>query len=67
MRDNNDIALSIGHISDSDVVEVISYLDSAPNDRTSPDSSKTVIVAVFSVLMFVLTVLSFISLYLRTS
>jgi hypothetical protein len=67
MRNNNDMTMSIGHITDSEVVVAIRYLDPVPTNRTTTGGRETVIVVVFSILMCVLATLSFISLYLRAT
>ena len=63
----NDITASIGHITDSEIAAAIRYLDPTPISHTTGESDDTVIVVIFSVLMFVIAALPFISLYLRTS
>lgn len=67
MRDNNDITASAGHITDLEVAMAIRYLDPIPPNRATGDGRETVIAVVFSVLMFVVATLSFISLYLRAT
>jgi hypothetical protein len=63
----NDTTASIGHITDSEITAAIRYLDPTPIRHTTGDSDDTVIVVLFSALMFLIAALPFVSLYLRTS
>ena len=67
MRNDHDITVSLGHITDSEIAAAIRYLDPTPTRRNTDESDDTIIVVVVSVLMFVMAALPFISLYLRTS
>ena len=66
MRNNHDITVSIGHITDSEIAAAIRYLDPTPTRHKTDESDDTVIVVVVSVLMFLMAALPFISLFLRT-
>jgi hypothetical protein len=67
IRNNHDITVSIGHITDSEIAAAIRCLDPTPTRHKTDESDDTVIVVVVSVLMFLMAALPFISLYLRTS
>ena len=67
MLDNHYITASSGHITDSEIAAAIRYLDPMPIARGTDESDDTVIVVVFSICMFLLAAMPFISLYARTS
>ena len=67
MLDDNDLTASSAHIADSEIAAAIRYLDPAPNNPMAGESDDTAIVVVFSILVFLLAAMPFISLYLRSS
>ena len=67
MRNDHDITVSLGHITDSEIAAAIRYLDPTPTRHNTDESDDTIIVVVVSVLMFLMAALPFISLSLRTS
>lgn len=67
MRDTHYITASSGQITDSEIAAAIRYLDPTPTRHNTGESDDTVIVVVFSICMFLLAAMPFISLYARTS
>jgi hypothetical protein len=67
MYDNHELTAAVGHITDSEIAAAIRYLDPMPASHATGEGDDTIIVVFVSALIYLLAVLPFVSLYLKTS
>jgi hypothetical protein len=67
MRNNHELTVSLGHLTDSEAAAAIRYLDPTPTSEGTSNNADTVLVIVLCIFIFLVAAVPFVSLYLKTS
>ena len=66
MREKHELRASIEHATDEEIMSVILYLDPDSIGKSSVDSTSTLLIICFSLIVLLAGGLAYISLYLQT-